>query len=464
MIEERIYPRIDGLNYAYKLMLQDRHNTETDPIVAPNHKSDAIEKPTTEIEDYRKETTVSSEKEFYMTWENLDLTIDIKHKKKSKDDPGFVSKKLLNNISGYAKSGECLAIMGGSGAGKSTFLNILSDKFIKTRNMKLSGEVKLNNQPFKWEKFRHITGFVMQRDIFFDEMRVKEVFDFTIAMRSPDLNQEAKRKKEKDMIELLKLQKAENNFIGGLLVKGISGGEKRRLNLGAEQLTDPKILFLDEPTSGLDSYTSFIIVENLRKLAASRNMIIIYTIHQPSTEIAQLFSNLLILHKGTVMYFGKKSEALGYYAELGYKAPSRKNPVEYFLEVFIKSGEDTAALFADKFDKMARPAIEQVIKSAPNEMIEVKVKKASFCQQFGALTKRSFNNFVRNPFTLHGRIFQSTMLGFIFSLMYGGLEDLDASVPLSIYNRVGAFFFLSGSVFVGYFQQTMIVCKLKSPE
>ncbi len=88
-----------------------------------------------------------------------------------------------------------------------------------------------------------------------------------------------------DLIQNLKLKRAEHNIVGNSEMKGISGGEKRRLNIGFELLQNPKILFLDEPTSGLDSYTSYLIVKNLKELSRAQNMLVIYTIHQPSLEI-----------------------------------------------------------------------------------------------------------------------------------------------------------------------------------
>lgn len=435
---------------------------ELEPVLAPNQKANDIERHTDQDANFHDVNYANSQNDYYLTWKNVDLKVEIKQKKKSKDEADVLTKHLLKNISGYAKSGECLAIMGGSGAGKSTMLNVLSNRLIPGGSMKLEGEVKLNNHPFEWEKYKNVTGFVMQRDIFFQEQKVNEVFDFTINMRSPDLSDEERVKKRKNMVEQLKLQRAENNFIGGIFIKGISGGEKRRLNLGVELLSDPKILFLDEPTSGLDSYTSFIIIENLQKLARKRNMIIIYTIHQPSMEIASLFDNLLILNKGSVMYFGKFSEASDYYTELGFPAPETKNPVEYFIEVSVKGGEEVETLFADRFDKLTRPVVEDVIAVSPSLNLERNIKNASFCKQFGALSTRSFNNFIRNPMTLRDRVLQSIILATVFCLMYGGLEDVDPSNVLTVYNRVGAFFFLSIDLFVGNFQITLLVCKLIS--
>lgn len=113
------------------------------------------------------------------------------------------------------------------------------------------------------------------------------------------------------------MERCQSNRVGGEFQKGISGGEKRRLNIGFELLKKPKILFLDEPTSGLDSYTSYIIVKFLKRLAKERNMIIIYTIHQPSVDIGELFDRLMIMNKGKVMFFDYRNKLESYYADLG---------------------------------------------------------------------------------------------------------------------------------------------------
>ena len=444
-------------------MPQENVLNELEPVLAHNQKSNNIERAEDYNANYMEDNIQTTHDDYYLTWQDINLTVDIKTKNKETGKKETITKQLLKNVSGYVKSGECLAIMGGSGAGKSTMLNVLSNRVSVTKGMKLDGEVKVNNDTFIWDKYNNITGFVMQRDIFFAEQKVKEVFDFTIALRSPDLNSEEARKKEKDMIELLKMQRAENNYIGGTFIKGISGGEKRRLNLGVELLSDPKILFLDEPTSGLDSYTSFIIIENLRKLARARNMIIAYTIHQPSMEIASLFDNLLILNKGQVMYFGRFADAGDYYDRLGYPTPDTKNPVEHYIEVSAKGGEEAEVLFNERFEAEVRPMINDVIARAPNTALDTKVKRASFFRQFAELSKRGFFNFVRNPMNLQGRIIQTFVLALVFCLMFGGLDDVDPSQSVTIYNRVGAFFFLAINLFIGYFQHTLLICKLNSP-
>lgn len=120
-------------------------------------------------------------------------------------------KTILSNVSGYLKSGEQLAIMGGSGAGKSTMLNIISGRFTLTKNTKLSGEIKLNGEKIQWTKFRYVIGFVLQRDIFMEVLTVREIFEFIVKMKNQHISPQERKKKVDKMIQLLKLQRAENN-------------------------------------------------------------------------------------------------------------------------------------------------------------------------------------------------------------------------------------------------------------
>ncbi len=142
-----------------------------------------------------------------------------------------------------------------------------------------------------------------------------------------------------DIVQILKLNKAQNNYVGSSEHKGISGGEKRRLNIGFELLLNPRILFLDEPTSGLDSYTAFIIVKLMKELASARNIVVVYTIHQPSVDMFRLFDKLMILNKGKITYFGEAKDSVDYYANLGFVCSKTKNPLDFFLDLTIKTND-----------------------------------------------------------------------------------------------------------------------------
>lgn len=125
-------------------------------------------------------------------------------------DGSFFGKKdkeihVLRDISGFARSGECLAIMGSSGAGKSTLLNVLADRFKVEKNMTLQGQVSLNKESFTWKKFRNITGFVMQRDLFDENLKVGEVLHFAIDLLGKGKTEEEKQKILQNLIWDLKL-------------------------------------------------------------------------------------------------------------------------------------------------------------------------------------------------------------------------------------------------------------------
>jgi ABC-type multidrug transport system ATPase subunit len=110
----------------------------------------------------------------------------------------------------------------------------------------------------------------------------------------------------------MKLESARNTIVGGVIKKGISGGEKKRVNIGFELISNPQVLFLDEPTSGLDSYTSWLIITLLQKLAQRDMKTIIYTIHQPNSEIFQMFDVLMLLMNGKIIFHGNPLESIKY--------------------------------------------------------------------------------------------------------------------------------------------------------
>ena len=197
------------------------------------------------------------------------------------------AKEILVRSSGAVKSGEFLAIMGPSGAGKTTLLSYISGKPQKNLNQ-VSGEILLNKIPITKLFYKAMIGFVPQQDIILESLTPREAFRFTANFT---IN------KPKDIIEQLVIQTLEelglsgcaDRVIGGGLIRGISGGEKKRASIGTELIFNPSVLFLDEPTTGLDSYTALKLAELLNFLAKKKNRTIVATIHQPSSQIFNNF-------------------------------------------------------------------------------------------------------------------------------------------------------------------------------
>jgi ATP-binding cassette, subfamily G (WHITE), eye pigment precursor transporter len=184
------------------------------------------------------------------------------------------------------------------GAGKTTLLNYLSDKD-PSRNLRKKGIVTINEiSRDKVDYFQYL-AYVQQDDILFQTLTVRECLTFAARMRLPkSVNHEERVNK---LIESLKLEKAQNTKIGGSMVKGVSGGERKRTSIGVELITDPSLIFLDEPTTGLDSFTAYTVVQLLKELAISGRTVIA-TIHQPNSETFDLFDQLMLLADGRTIY------------------------------------------------------------------------------------------------------------------------------------------------------------------
>eukprot|EP00042_Codosiga_hollandica_P040714 m.354083 g.354083 ORF g.354083 m.354083 type:complete len:668 (+) comp55932_c0_seq5:97-2100(+) len=277
---------------------------------------------------------VTSKTKLALTWHNL--TYRVQEKKKDKTGV-YPMKTILYNVSGAVKSGDLLALMGPSGSGKTTLLDLLADRISSGQR---EGEVRVNGRP-RGKTFKHYAAYVQQEDCLFGMMTVRETFKFVQELtRLPGATNEQEEARIDHVLQMLGLKGVENVRIGTIFLKGISGGQKRRVSMGLELLTNPAVLFLDEPTSGLDSASSFKVVEHLQELAAE-GMTILCTVHQPSSEVYHMFSKLLIMAGGRTCYFGHVDTALQHFAEAGFPAPRHSNPADFFMTLVNTDFVDT---------------------------------------------------------------------------------------------------------------------------
>ncbi|KAB1222518.1 ABC transporter G family member 22 [Morella rubra] len=254
---------------------------------------------------------------------------DVTYKVTLKGMRTSVEKDILNGITGSVNPGEVLALMGPSGSGKTTLLNLLGGRLIQPT---VGGSVTYNDQPYsKFLKSR--IGFVTQDDVLFPHLTVKETLTYAALLRLPKtLTREEKEKRAIDVIHELGLERCQDTMIGGSFVRGISGGERKRVSIGNEILINPSILFLDEPTSGLDSTTALRTVQMLQDIAEAGKTVIT-TIHQPSSRLFHKFDKLILLGKGSLLYFGKASEAMVYFSSIGCSPLIAMNPAEFLLDL-----------------------------------------------------------------------------------------------------------------------------------
>lgn len=196
-------------------------------------------------------------------------------------------KQVLKSCTGIAQPGEVVALMGPSGAGKTSLLDLIArriDPF--RRGREVLGEVRLNDKKLTSRGFGKIAVYVQQEDALVGVLTVREVL-FNAA-RLAGISTD----KIDPMIERLGLVSAQDTIVGNIFMKGLSGGQKRRLSLAEQLLTEPSLLLLDEPTSGLDSASALAVIELLRQLAHSDGCTVLCTIHQPASEIWERFDKV----------------------------------------------------------------------------------------------------------------------------------------------------------------------------
>ncbi|XAR70745.1 hypothetical protein NMG60_11027720 [Bertholletia excelsa] len=241
---------------------------------------------------------------------------------------GSGDKTILNGVTGMVCPGEILAMLGPSGSGKTTLLTALGGRLTG----KLSGKITYNGQPFSGSIKRR-TGFVAQYDVLYPHLTVNETLLFTALLRLPNsLSRHEKVQHVDRVIIELGLNRCRNSMIGGPLVRGISGGEKKRVSIGQEMLINPSLLLLDEPTSGLDSTTAQRIMTIIKRLA-SGGRTVITTIHQPSSRLYHMFDKVVLLSEGCPIYYGPASTALEYFSSIGFSTSITINPADLLLDL-----------------------------------------------------------------------------------------------------------------------------------
>ncbi|CAL0330038.1 unnamed protein product [Lupinus luteus] len=235
-------------------------------------------------------------------------------------------KHVLKNVTCRAKPWEILAIVGPSGAGKSSLLEILAGKVSPQ-----SGTVLVNHKPVDKSQFKKLSGYVTQKDTLFPLLTVEETMMFSAKLKLK-LPQEKLCSKVKSLIKELGLDHVAGTRIGDDRVRGISGGERRRVSIGVEVIHDPRVLILDEPTSGLDSNSALQIVEMLKVMAETKGRTIILSIHQPGFRIVKLFNSLLLLANGCVLHHGTVDLLDVNLRLMGLELPLYVNVVEFAIE------------------------------------------------------------------------------------------------------------------------------------
>merc|ERR1719272_60069 len=239
--------------------------------------------------------------------------------------------KVLEGVSGEFKAGRMTIILGPSGAGKTTFMNVLAGKATYGT---MCGKILVNGLETKLSEFKSVMGFVPQDDIVHEKLTVREQIQFSALLRN-EVGTDASTlcRIVDDVLAVLQIEHIQRSIVGGVSERGISGGQRERVNVGLELASFPTLLFLDEPTSGLDSTSSLALVKSLKKMT-QLGITIVVVAHQPRWSLFTLFDDVLILAKGgKTAYMGSSANVCPYFEDLGFKKPPDENLADWFMDI-----------------------------------------------------------------------------------------------------------------------------------
>jgi ABC-type multidrug transport system ATPase subunit len=387
-----------------------------------------------------------------LLWDNISYNILVPDENNSKI---MKARKILQNLKGKAESGDLLAILGPTGCGKTSLLNVLAGRFPigGSKLSKLTGEITINGKTRNDEVFRNMSAYVQQDDHIFAYLTVLETLNLAAHFYLPvDMSSNDKAELVEAVISELGLGKTRNTIIGNETIRGISGGERKRACIAIQLISNPSVLFLDEPTSGLDSFQALSVMEAMKNLS-SKGRLVITVIHQPRSSIYGMFDKMLILSEGRTMYFGNASDTcVNYFADLGYVCPESFNPADFYLDLLsldVRTPESEIETrkrinylgdtWGEKNELIS--TIEFINTENINDLKHQKhlINIVKLYNDFCILSWRTWVSQARDTSALKIKIISNIFFGFIVGLIYSELDFGQRSIQ----DRIGLLFFIS---------------------
>ncbi|GAA5912086.1 uncharacterized protein JCM6883_007106 [Sporobolomyces salmoneus] len=364
-------------------------------------------------------------------------------------------KVILEKVNARFPAGQVSVIMGPSGAGKSSLLQMLAGRLSSgaMSDFSSTGTIKLNGKEYD-SSLASLVAFVEQEDTHhLPALTVRETLRYAARLRLKNSSSAQCDSRAEEVLRMLGLKDCADNMVGGELVKGISGGEKRRLSLAVQLLSDPPVLLADEPLSGLDAFVARNVMQTLKDLATSGRTVIV-SVHQPRSDIWQMFDNVLLLVKGgKSAYSGPTSGILEAFEDAGETCPVNFNPADFILDVVsvdhrspeaeVESSKRVEKILThwSKTENETTRAIERT--STPSK--SAKLQNTSFLRAFPVVLGRSFKNLRRQQDIFVARIANPPFMALLFWLFFGRLSY----GPSSAQDRVGLLQETTALPFVG---------------
>lgn len=316
-----------------------------------------------------------------------------------------------------------MCILGSSGSGKTTLLDAMSGRLWRTGT--LLGEVCVNGQALRRDQFQDCFSYVLQSDTLLGNLTVRETLGYTALLAIRSGSPGFIHKKVEAVMAELSLSHVADQLIGSHTFGGISNGERRRVSIAAQLLQDPTIMLFDEPTTGLDCMTANQIVVLLAELAR-RDRIVILTIHQPRSELFQLFDKIAILSFGELVFCGTPVEMLDFFNGCSYPCPEHSNPFDFYMDLtsvdtqskeremetykrvqMIESAYKESAVYHKILENIERTKHLKTLPMVPFKTKDSPGALAKLC----VLLRRVTKNLMRNKLAVVMRLVQNLIMG-----------------------------------------------------
>ncbi|CAH0515637.1 unnamed protein product [Peronospora belbahrii] len=393
----------------------------------------------------------------------------------------MVHREILKNVSGTFRPGSMTLLLGQPGSGKSAFMKVLSGRFPLAKNITLSGTMTYNGlpQPTITSQLAQFVSYVPQYDKHFPTLTVRETLEYAneftggeLKRRAVDLLTQGTKEEENVyaqalvqalfthypdvIVTQLGLTNCQETIVGDALVRGVSGGERKRVTTGEMEFGMKYMTLMDEISTGLDSAATFDIINTQRSIAHCYHKTVVIALLQPAPEVVALFDDLMILNAGQVMYHGPMKDVVPYFASLGFECPQGRDVADFLMDLGTKQQfqyevdvripnyihphdpSEFASAFRDSdiyrsnMQRLEEPTSEKLVHYAEKHMKPMPEFHQSF--QAGALTLLRRQMFIigRNKSYVFGRALMITVMGLLYATTFFQFDPTEIQVVMGI--------------------------------
>ncbi|KAG7389411.1 hypothetical protein PHYBOEH_007500 [Phytophthora boehmeriae] len=391
-----------------------------------------------------------------------------------------VRKEILRNASGVLKPGTITLVLGQPGSGKSSFMKVLSGRFPLEKNISIEGDVTYNgvSQESLMKRLPQFVAYVTQRDKHFPTLTVKETLELAHRFCGGEMSKRAEEKLSKGtpeenkaaleaaealfahypdvVIQQLGLENCQDTIVGNGMMRGVSGGERKRVTTGEMEFGMKYVTLMDEISTGLDSAATFDIIKTQRSIAKKLQKTVVIALLQPAPEVFALFDDVIILNEGEVMYHGPREQVEGYFESLGFSCPPERDLADYLLDLgtnqqykyqatlpsTISKHPRLASDFAEHFRRsdihrnmlaaLEAPYDPALLENVSNDIDPMPEFHQSFWDSTWTLMERQNKVTMRNTAFLKGRGIMVVVMGLINASTFWDVDPVNVQVLLGV--------------------------------